>query len=265
MKAFNRASLGMMIGGLGLICLNACQPNPLGLAPVESSTVGVTFAGVSETATTGLIFSPATASASLVGGGIISTSRGGASKVFSGPSSVAFPDGVFGTGSTALIIGSANCPGLNCGTSPKYRGIGGASANFSNDFFVRWAGFKGPSASDDWSSLQFNFPGETDLRGYRGVVFWARGHGNFSVNLAASLAAGGPYTGYNFYLRRFGNELNGDAEWKEIIVYFDQMVQEYGLAANLPTVLSRTTGLQFDQQSPYTANFQLDLDYVRFF
>jgi hypothetical protein len=155
---------------------------------------------------------------------------------------------------------------------PNYRGIGGPNGNFTTDYFVRWAGYKGPDASLDYSSLQMNWGTERDLSGYRGISFWARGHGSFAVNLVAHNVVDGlvpirpnSYNGWNFYLRRFGGELNGDTEWKEIIVYFDQMVQEYGLAADLPTVLKYVTGLQFDQQSPYTANFQLDLDYVRFF
>lgn len=247
---------------LGLL-LTACQPSPLGLGPTaQMPSMG--YGGVQEINDGELIFSPQSTTPSppiprFITGGI------------------AFGAGAPSTIQAKKYYGPVDCPGLNCRDVPNSRGIGGPNGDFSNDYFYRYAGFKGPNPSTHYSNLKFNFTpnGGTgvDIRAYRGVVFWARGHGNFAVNLMGRLPGDGiapattnyAYSDYNFYLRRFGTELNGDVQWKEIVVYFTDMVQEFGLAMDLNTVLSKTTGLQFDQQLPYTPNFQLDLDYIRLF
>lgn len=274
---------------IGALFSASCQPNPLGLAPAVSSPAGITTLAVVETVVPGLVFMPNATfppkTTAAYGNANMVYSMGRYSSVRQGPSSAPNPDGTnFGGGGaawyggpTVLLLGPYAwlCPSGTCLNTPKYRGIGGPNGDYSADYFVRWQGHKGTDASLDFSSVQMNFgPGDgvpKDVSNYRGVVFWARGHGNFAINLAAknglNTVTGSvqPYTGWNFYLRRFGNELNGDEDWKQIIVYFTDMVQEFGLAADKQLVLENISGLHFDQQSPYTQEFQLDIDYVQFF
>jgi hypothetical protein len=146
-------------------------------------------------------------------------------------------------------------------------GIGGPS-----DPFVRWQGVKGPDASQDYSSFTMYFAGtqvnyNVQAQGYRGFIFFARGSGNFGVSLSAGNPGdgySGPYSGYNFYIKMFGNELDANS-WRQITVLFSEMVQLYGTATDINSVLRQAWGLQFEQQPPLQAEFSLDVDYVRFF
>jgi len=99
---------------------------------------------------------------------------------------------------------------------------------------------------------------------YHGFIFYARGHGNFYVGLAGN-NLGDPYSTYNFYEKGFGSELTTDDQWHQITVNFSDMQQLYGTAADLNHVLAKCWGLQFNQEVPLSADFQLDVDYVRFF
>jgi len=247
-------------------CLAGCQPtNPLGSSSAPSQSLNV--AGVKEIDDGELILSPP-------------------STVSTGGTRFAGITTAYGSGGASSIspihsLGASSCPGANCrGIGYEdFRGVGGTNGDFYGDFFIRYMGVKGPDPSNDYSHMTINFSAsgatERDLSNYKGIVFWARGHGNFSVNLVArkpgdglspaNPPAGFPYADWNFYLKIFGNELAGDVEWKEIVVYFSDMVQMYGLAVDLQTVKAGAIGLQFDQQSPYTHDFKLDVDYVRLF
>ncbi len=154
---------------------------------------------------------------------------------------------------------------------PNGDGIGGPTGNFGpQDYYIRYAGHKGGDPSLDFSSMTTYLVGNqipTGLlaqRGYQGFIFFARGHGNFEVSLAGN-NTGDPYSGYNFYTAQFGNELTGDSSWHQITVHFSDMVQLYGQAADIHNVLTKCYGLQFDQAPPVVADFQLDVDYIRFF
>jgi hypothetical protein len=283
-------TFSLVLGAVALAWLAACSPNPL--APVTGSDLqGPVSFGQAEIVGLGsdVLFSPTCHSGAACTSvrvlsptnspvinsspGLVIFGQGGASKTFQGPSSpTANVDGyqMFGAqfSRPPLILGPLAwlCPSGSCAGTVKYRGAGGPTGDYSNDYFVRWRGFKGANASADYASMVMQFKSggaAADISVYRGFTFWARGHGNFAVNIDG--AQPDPYSGYNLYLKRFGAELNGDEQWKQIIVYFSEMVQEYGQAADKPNVLKKAAGLQFDQQSPYTSNFQLDVDYVRFF
>lgn len=276
------------------LVLAGCGQNPLGSSTNQTMPV-LGFAAVSEVddpVQPGLLYSPTWVSGTAgtrvllfaASGGNVSFSSGGVSNLYAGPSLPGSPNGTWGHGAAPLVLGPSSwlCPSMNCSGTPNYRGVGGAKGDFASDFFLRYQGHKGPDPSLDYSSVQMKFStagaSEFDVRGFRGIVFWARGHGNFSVNLVARKPNDfispayptpplgvPPYSDWNFYMRRFGSELNGDEQWKEIVVYFDDMVQDYGLAVDIEKVKKAATGLQFDQQAPYTADFRLDLDYVRLF
>lgn len=272
---------------LGLV-LGSCQVNAVGLGAPPTGTLP--FVGIAETAgpDEALVFAPTSGispgSVAFGSGGIVYMGCGGATKLKPGQASVSNPEGLALTTNytvTPLLMGPfpGLCPSNNCKSLPAYRGVGGPAGDFANDYFVRFAGYKGPNASTDYGNMTLRFSSgggvPYDISAYRGIIFWARGHGNFAVSLAGRKPGDGlsppvtpataAYQDWNFYLRRFGNELNGDEQWKQIIVFFSDMVQEYGLAVDLNNVLKKCTGLQFDQQAPYTADFRLDVDYVRFF
>lgn len=267
---------------VGAMVLGGCQVNPMASAPVAIAPTGLTNIAQVEVPGTNVFFRPTTRppvpACAMFPSASFAYSYGlPKSTVYSNPSP-SFPEGTPGAGAGIVYLGSNLCPGGNCINTPNYRGVGGPNGDFTNDYFLRYRGHKGPDPSLDYNSLQLKFSAsgatEHDMSGYQGFAFWARGHGNFSVNIVArmpidgiapTVIAGAPYSGWNFYLKRFGKELNGDTEWKQISVRFSEMVQEYGLASDLPTVVKRMTGLQFDQQVPVTADFQLDLDYIYFF
>jgi len=294
MNPRNLTRLGLAAVTCGLILLlNSCSDCKCSLAPGAGATAptGMTYLAQQEVTGPNVFFRPVdfitTSSLPVIaptspmfGGAAFAFSSGGASRVFSG-ATVGNPNGTSGNGTAVVYMGPKPqmCPTLNCRDILNYRGAGGPNGDFSFDYFLRYRGHKGPDPSNDYNSLQMKFSAtgatEYDLSGYQGFVLWARGTGNFSVNLVSrkpgdfivpAVPAGGfPYSGWNFYLRRFGSELNGNDDWKQVIVYFKDMIQEYGLAADLNTVIKRATGLQFDQQVPVSADFQLDLDYIYFF
>jgi len=280
MARVRRFSLFLFGAALVGWTLTACtQSNPLA-SPAGGVQAGLAWNSSREMVVADLFFSPTSNSPNTlppIGGTAITMGMGGKSKARFGNASVTFPNGnLLGglgvhTSGNVLIVGphtfapfTTLCPSFNCRDYAPARGIGGVNGDFASDFFMRYTGYKGPSPAYDYSSVQMPFAGAPrDMSAYRGIIFWARGEGNFAVNLNGNQPD--PYSGYNLYLKRFGNELAGRDEWKEIIVYFEEMVQEYGLAADKANVLKKVTGLQFDQQAPYTADFQLDLDYIRFF
>ncbi len=232
--------------------------------PYDSSAGGVnngtTYLGVIEAQSSNTFFAPTSATVTATnGGGPILYSWGGASKTVIG-SMAPVPQDI-----TLCPIPCSNIWMRNGD------GIGGPSGNFgSNDYYIRWAGHKGGDPSLDFSSMtmyifgnQIPSPALADNH-YQGFIFFARGHGNFYVSLAGA-ETGDPYTGYNFYTKGFGTELTGDNSWHQITVLFSEMTQLYGQAADINNVLKKCYGLQFDQQPPLVADFQLDVDYVRFF
>jgi hypothetical protein len=108
-----------------------------------------------------------------------------------------------------------------------------------------------------------------DLSCYRGFMFYARGNGNFGVQFAATgkkTGQAGPYTDYNYYEYVFGPQMS-PTSWKQFVVNFDDpnFAQLYGASVDKALVIQKATGLQFIQETPYTQNFKLDLDYIRFF
>ena len=219
------------------------------LGLIEASSPNVFFAPTSAVSVT-----PAVTSI----GGPIFYSWGGASKTVIGSLAPAQQD-------------ISVCP-IPCGDTWMRNGdgIGGPSGNFgSNDYYIRWAGHKGGDPTLDFSSMTlYLFGNQTPYNlaslGYHGLIFFASGHGNFYVSLAGD-NTGNPYSGYNFFTKGFGTELTGDNSWHQITVTFSDMTQLYGQAADINNVLSKCYGLQFDQQPPLVADFQLDIDYVRFF
>ena len=276
--SFKVLALPLLLG----VLTSGCQVNPMAPTPAAILPTGLTNIAQMEVGGTNVFFSPTSIAPSPVCPMFLTAtfaySSGGLSNVYSKPGPA---EGTQNHGTGIVYLGSSLCPGNNCIATPNYRGVGGPKGDFNNDYFLRYRGHKGPDPTNDYNSLQLKFSPagnvEHDMSNYQGFIFWARGHGNFSVDLAArmngnpgdfiapTILSGAPYSGWNFYLKRFGKELNGDTEWKQISVRFSEMVQEYGLASDLPTVLRRMTGLQFDQQVPITADFQLDLDYIYFF
>jgi len=153
----------------------------------------------------------------------------------------------------------------------------------TNDYYVRWAGCFNcpvwgqslggiPNSSTDYDSFEVLMttalgPG-FDISNYKGFTFYARGTGDFAVNLVSgstSTGQTGPYEGYNYYLYMFNNQLAGNQQWKQVTVYFSQMVQTYGTSTDINLVLQQFYGLIFNQQPPLNDNYQLDVDYIRFF
>lgn len=248
--------------------LAGCSPqNPMGPAPGGAMTNGTSYQAIKEVLTSDVLFSPSLNSPTVgwnttvspAFGGPIQYSLGGSSAVYLGPT---VPGTYTPSGgnlqSTTIALGSP--------------GIGGVNGDYVNDHYIRWAGFKGPDASADFSSMSFFFKGSAvdyslSGHGYRGFIFFARGIGNFSVSIAGGNGPAGPYGlgAFNFYSKVFGGELAGPTQWKQITVLFSEMTQLYGQAADLNTVLGKATGLEFSQEAPISSNFQLDVDYIRFF
>lgn len=260
----------LIVLATALTMVGCTQPNPLGsVAGVAPPPLN--YNGVAEIDDGELLFRPT--NAGVPAPQVPKYSTGAPAQIGNITWSSGLPNSTI---NTPVFFGSANCGG-NCLGNAVFRGVGGPLGNFNNDYFLRYAGIKGSNPSTDYSSIKINFSQggtlERDLSDYLGIVFWARGTGNFAVNLVGRKPGDGAgpmppdpaYSDWNFYLRRFGNELNGNEQWKEIVVYFSDMVQEYGLAVDIEKVKRKATGLQFDQQAPYTRNFQLDIDYVRLF
>lgn len=151
-----------------------------------------------------------------------------------------------------------------------------------NDNYVRFTGkYTGiglPNGGTAYDELQIFYHGNAgpgvDVSHYQGFSFYTRGTGNFSVCLISGSQSGsppapGPYIQLNFYQYLFNNYLTGSPQWRQVVVYFQDMTQTYGLATNLQQVLQNFYGLQFQQLgSPGPAvdeNVWLDVDYIRFF
>lgn len=261
------------------LLLGGCQtPMDLGSSAGEAPSLGYT--AVKEVTDSSTLFAPRSAAPATM----VPAFPGGTAKVQCGSQGNIWRD-PFGTSlasGTSITVPLAGptlawCPSGSCADKPLLRGVGGPNGDFIQDFFARYAGTKGPDPSLGYNNFAITFSStglvEKDLSGYRGVIFWARGHGNFAVSLVARSGVDGapqplapaPYTDWNFYLARFGGQLAGDEAWKEVVIYFSDMVQEYGLATDLTNVQRRATGLLFDQQAPVQTDFRLDLDYVRLF
>lgn len=174
----------------------------------------------------------------------------------------------------ATVAGGTTCQANATGSTQSMDlwqplgGIGGVSGDPCTDYFLRYQGYKGTDASCDFSSTTFFFKtvaadAEYDISRYRGFTFFARGKGNFGVSVSGN-NTGMPYSGYNFFTKMFGTELS-ETQWKQFTVVFTDMVQLYGQAADLKTVLKHAWGLQFNQEPPIITNFSLDIDYIQFF
>jgi hypothetical protein len=258
--------LAVLLGGA---VIAGCVRNPVGPGPSGILLNNVTtYNGVIEQPSPDVLFSPGSVTEVATSfGGPIQYSWGGASLTTLLSTA---PTAVAGNGPSSDIwikTGTlASAPGPH--QVIFQNGIGGPSGNLSlYDYYIRWAGFKGPNASLDYSSMSMYIIGSGipyDLTRYKGFLFYARGHGNFEVTLSGN-SSGVPYSALNFYSYNFGPSLTGDDQWHEYLVQFTDMIQTYGQAADLNGVLKQCYGLQFDQLAPLTPNFQLDVDYVRFF
>lgn len=265
-------SKALLIGvvAAGALLAQSCAKNPLASSAPGGLNNGTTYAYVNEALTGDVLFAPQSATDKTCRlpnfGGPLVYSWGGASKVGIKSSS--------GTPVFATVL-PANATGANFyGQTPPTTDVllytGGVGGPL--DYFVRWTGYKGPDASLDYSSFTMYFAGsqvsfDVKARGYRGFIFFARGTGNFGVSLSAGNPGdgyAGPYNGYNFYIKMFGNELDAN-NWRQITVQFSEMQQLYGSAVDINDVLKAAWGLQFEQQPPLTPDFKLDVDYVRFF
>ncbi len=254
----------VMLLVLAAISVGACAKNPMGSsAGAAGLSNGTSYAYVNQVLTNDVMFSPSgpadTSTRAPKFGGPITYSWGGVSRT-----EIAASGGVDVTSAGAVGLGFAP-PTTNI--LLKTGGIGGPA-----DYFVRWRGFKGGDASVDYSSFVMYFTGNQvnfnlKATGYRGFTFFARGKGNFYVALSAgAIPSGqtGPYQAYNFYSKQFGNELDPN-NWRQITVLFTELVQLYGAAVDLNNVLLQSWGLQFEQQPPLVSDFELDVDYIRFF
>jgi hypothetical protein len=247
---------------------SGCARNPVGPPTATGLNNSTTYYGVVEQASNDVLYAPSNASqvttSSPFFGGPVEYSWGGASRTITQASA---PNAIAGSGPNTsvwiLTRGQAISPGVFAGN-----GIGGPT---SNDAYIRWSGFKGPDPNLDYSSMSMFLAGATTnynlaAHHYRGILFYARGHGNYEVTISGNNLGSPPYySGYNFYSYNFGPSLTGDDQWHEFTVQFSDMIQTYGQAADLNHVLTEVWGLQFDQLAPLTQNFQLDVEYVRFF
>jgi hypothetical protein len=153
-------------------------------------------------------------------------------------------------------------------------GVGGLTGDPAIDPYLCWEGRKfGGNTSLDYANISVYFNAvrsphpSLDLRKYKGFTFYAKGTGNFGVGLIAGANGGPPYMDYNVYEKMFSDQLAGPDKWRQIVVYFTDMQQMFlGKGyADLDAVLAEAVGLQFQQESPVTTDFRLDLDYIRFF
>jgi hypothetical protein len=267
----------IVVALLGVLALGACTQNPLStgpsgnpMAPLVTGQTG--YFGVAEVLNANVVYSPpnnattttyamfhpscSAADATAFGGGLVQYSWGGTSQVMTSVSApgLAAQGGIASIQSSSLIL--------------RTPGIGGLNGDFQNDYYVHFEGYKGPNASTDFCSLVVNlFPGANtfaDLSCYRGFIFYARGNARFGVQLSAPKCASCPYKDYNFYEYIFGDQLS-QSSWKEFVVNFTDMQQQYGASVDFNGVVKEVTALQFIQETPYTQNFKLDVDYIRFF
>lgn len=259
---------------VAVLVISSCAKNPLdpyvGSLPLGP---GTGYAGVSETLDNQVLFRLTTASPvmdllSFTPCGLISSGQGSVSYSWGGASAVylSSPIGVLQYANT-VISGDPNTTKLIT-SSP---GIGGPLGDFLNSYYLQFRGIHGSNSSSDYCSLVMNFqPGgaPVNLSCDHGFTFWAKGYGNFGVQLAATCTcsgqSSGAYKDFNFYEYDFGTNLSPN-QWKQFQVNFTQMQQMYGLGTDLAGVIREATGIQFIQETPYVSPFELDVDYVRFF
>lgn len=250
--------------GLAVMAMLACAKNPLGSSAGAGPTNnGTTYNGVVEAAGPNVIFSPGSASElTTKWGGVIDYSWGGASQVLIGGvlTGIGAPP-VCPNGTTSAVL------------DMRSPGIGGSDGKFnpSTDYYIHFEGYKGPSAACDYNSLVVAFKAGTnvdvDLTQYHGFIFYARGTGNWGVQvsgLGVKTGQAGPYSDFNYYERVFGTELS-KTTWKQITVKWSDLQQLYGQAVDKTAALQKSVSLQFVQETPFTSNFTLDLDYIRLF
>jgi hypothetical protein len=276
MKQGSAFAILALLGGLSM---SGCTSNPMGTAPgpspLATATAGVTgYFGVTEVMNNSVLYSPTTAGSVLTNptfqpgcalapggtGGTISYSFGGNSGVY-----ISTAPGIL------QFFGQPGVVSPNLNVMLGTPGIGGPMGDFKNDYYLIWRGHQGPNASTDYNSLVINFAAGTyttfNLSCSRGFMFYARGNGNFGVQLGATGAKTtgyGPYTDYNYYEYDFGSQLS-PTEWKQFVVNFSDMQQMYGQAVDLQGVLKNAFGLGFLQETPYVQTYELDVDYIRFF
>jgi hypothetical protein len=257
---------------LAALGLAACTQNPLGPvpgnAPIANSQPGVTgLFGVKVTQGPSVLYAPQTQLAGAksnaafnpscdptkFGGGQIIYSCGGNSGVYDGANTLH-------SGSTYIANPLVLSPG-----------IGGPAGDFQASWFQRWSGLRGPNPSSDYNSMKLLIRpggGPIDLSCYRGFSFYARGNGNFGVQLVATGVktqdGPGPYLDWNFYESVFGPQLS-PGSWKQFIINFSDLQQLYGASVDLNAVIASATALQFTQESPFAARFTLDVDDVQFY
>jgi len=152
--------------------------------------------------------------------------------------------------------------------------LGVGSTQAARDFYIRWEGHKvGANNSFDYANITMYFNSlraphsGLDMRKYQGFSFYARGKGNFGVGLNAGNAGGLPYKDYNVFELVFGDQIIDENRWRQVVIYFQDMKQLYlGKGyVNINDVLANLSGIQFQQETPVTQDFVLDIDYVRFF
>ena len=263
-----------IVGAALLLVAAACAKNPLdpyvGGMPLSP---GSGYAGVAEVINDQVLFAlssptPPTDLLSFAPCGLISSGTGSVSYSWGGASAVYLttPPGILQYSNT-VTSGDPNTTKLIT-ASP---GIGGPLGDFNNSYYLVFKGIHGTNSSTDYCSTVMNFqPGSApvNLSCDHGFTFWAKGFGNFGVQLAATCTcsgqSSGAYKDFNFYEYDFGSSLSRNT-WKQYQVNFTQMQQMYGLGTDMAPVLQQATGIQFIQESPYVSPFELDIDYVRFF
>ncbi|GEM_PF-5695725 len=170
--------------------------------------------------------------------------------------------------------GTYYSPSMGVTTAPVSDALGVGGTQADRDFYVRWEGHKvGANNSFDYANITFYFNSiraphsGLNLLDYHGFSFYARGKGNFGVGLNAGNAGGLPYKDYNVFELVFGDQLIDETRWRQVVVYFQDMKQLYlGKGyVNINDVLANLSGIQFQQETPVTEDFVLDLDYIRFF
>ena len=144
--------------------------------------------------------------------------------------------GVYDTGHTAAPIYAPN--GLNfqdtqillTASTLNYPGVGGPNGDFSNCYFLQFKGRKGPNAATDYDGLDINLVAgnqvPADISCYRGFIFFARGNGNWGVQLITP-----KITAYNYYEDVFGSQLSASSGRN--LFNFSDMQQLFGQHVDL--------------------------------
>ncbi len=235
--------------------LSSCSVNnpvaPVGPVP----TPDVKNLGIQESINGDTLFAPYVGATTTIPGGPIRYSWGGTSAIVLGSSAPSYGPPLGASSDLWLQLG----------------GIAGPA-----DYYVTYAGVKGPDSSLDYNSFTMYFSpstGDADISSAKGVVFFARGgmlagtdKPSFEIGISGGIDPAGPYKTYNFYSKVFGPELSGFTQWKQFTIDFNTMTQLYGQACDLKEVLTHAWGFQFDQSAP-KANipYRLDLDYIQLY